>query len=681
MRFFSLAVILNLAFEARALAQSDLSSDSIVRVVGHYDNAVGTSDAASEGVITANLIANRPALRIGELLEFVPGMIVTQHSGDGKANQYFLRGFNLDHGTDFATYVDGMPVNMRTNAHGQGYSDLNFLIPELVQRIEYKKGTYFADEGDFASAGAAHFRLLDRMSAGVASLSLGSYGYGRALVADSTGAGGGALLYALEVDQNNGPWVVAEHVRKANGVLRYSHGNIDSGYSLTAMAYRNRWNSTDQIPMRAVESGLIGRFGSIDPNDGGQSARYSLSYALHKRGDGTLFELDAYVLRSHLDLFSDFTYALAHPGRGDQFEQAERRDMGGFDAAHSWTAIWYGLVIRNKIGMQTRYDSVTPLGIYDTVERERVDTVRQDRIRELSGGMYAETVVQWQPWLRSVAGLRYDAYRFYVASSLAGDNGTAAAHIASPKLSLVVGPWRATEFFFNAGRGFHSNDARGTTQTRLPDGGSAMPVTPLVSTRGAELGMRTEAVPGLQSSLALWRLDIASELIFVGDAGETAPSRASRRHGVEWNSHYVAIPSVQFDLDIAKSQARYTQHDPVGDDIPGSLGSVLSFGVTLDELGRWSGGFDIRHFGPRALIEDGSIRSTSTTLAYARAGYRLTPRLRVTVDVFNVFDRRASDIDYYYVSRLPGEPIEGVSDVHFHPVEPRSVRLTLQHSF
>ena len=207
-----------------------------VTVLGNYDNAVGTSDAASEGTVTASLIASRPALRTGELLEFVPGMIVTQHSGDGKANQYFLRGFNLDHGTDFATYVDAMPVNLRSNAHGQGYSDLNFIIPELVQRIDYRKGPYFADEGDFSSAGAARLSLVDTLPQGIASVTLGSYGYQRAVLADSLNLASGKLLYGVDAGRNDGPWDTPENVRKASALLRYSSGDAARGYNVTALS-------------------------------------------------------------------------------------------------------------------------------------------------------------------------------------------------------------------------------------------------------------------------------------------------------------------------------------------------------------------------------------------------------------------------------------------------------------
>jgi hypothetical protein len=652
-----------------------------VAVAGHYDNAVGMSDAASAGTVTAELIRNRPLLRTGELLEFVPGMIVTQHSGDGKANQYFLRGFNLDHGTDFATFVDGMPVNMRTHAHGQGYSDLNFLIPELVQRIDYRKGVYFSGDGDFASAGSARLRLADSLPAGIASLTLGSDGYRRALLADSLPSAGGTLLYGIEVQRNDGPWQIPEDVHKYSALLRYSSGTSGDGFNLTAMAYQNRWNSTDQIPQRAVASGQLGRFGTLDATDGGNTERVSLSFAMRKMNALGLFAFDAHVVQSSLDLYSNFTYFLNNPEDGDQFNQSERRRMLGVNASQSWNATLAGFETSNKIGFQSRFDHLSPVGLYNTVAQQRTSTVREDRVKQASAGIDIENTTQWLPLMRSVLGVRVDAYRFDVSSDLAGNSGTTSDHVASPKLSLIFGPWSKTELFVNAGSGFHSNDARGTTQTRLPNGDPATPVTPLVKTRGMELGARSEIVPGLQSSLALWRLNIDSELLFVGDAGETEASRASRRSGIEWNNHYIAAPWLLFDLDLAASRARYSQNDPAGNNIPGSLDKVLAFGVTVLDLGSWSGAFNLRYFGPRPLIEDNSVRSSSSALASARIGYKIGAQTRLTLNVFNLFDRQASDIEYFYQSRLRGEAVGGVADRHFHPVEPRSLRLTLAHSF
>jgi hypothetical protein len=660
-----------------------------VEIQGHYLNAVGTSDAASEGTVGAGLVAARPTLRPAEVLEFVPGVIVTQHSGDGKANQYFLRGFNLDHGTDFATFVDGMPINMPTHAHGQGYTDLNWLIPELVAGIHYRKGPYVAEDGDFATAGSARIDLLEALPRGLASATLGEYQFARALLANSNRVARGELLYALELAHNNGPWDNPEKFHRANGLLRWSTGSDRTRQSITAMAYDAGWNSTDQIPLRAVTEGLIDRFGAIDPSDGGFTDRQSLSYRFaHSFEDGTL-RVDAYMVRSHLDLFSNFTYFLDHPVdlapaavpsgiAGDQFEQAETRRVFGLHARRSWDTAWFGRETTNTVGLQVRHDRLDPVGLYSTVMRQRVAITQESRVRETSASVYVESATQWAAWLRTVAGLRGDRYDFEVTSSIPGDSGRRQAGIGSPKLSLVLGPWSRTELFVNAGYGFHSNDARGTTETVTPhEGLPTEPVTPLVRAKGAELGLRTEVVPGLQSSIALWQLRLDSELVFSGDAGDTEPSRASRRSGIEWSNHWIVNPHLLLDLDLAYSRARFSEHDPVGDYIPGSIEKVASFGATLEAMGPWSAQFQLRYFGPRPLIEDNSQRSQSTTLASLRVGYALSNDAKLTLDIFNLFDKQASDIDYYYASRLPGEPAQGVNDIHFHPVEPRNARLTL----
>lgn len=651
-----------------------------VEVRAHYDNAIGTSDAASEGKVNASLIKNRPIARIGEILEFVPGMIVTQHSGSGKANQFYLRGFNLDHGTDFATYVDEMPVNMRTHAHGQGYTDLNFLIPELVSHLHYKKGPYSAEEGDFSSAGAAHMHLVNRLPQGIASLTVGSYDYQRLLLANSLAVAGGHLLYALDVNHYDGPWQVAEGVKKYNGLLRYSEGDAHDSMTLTAMAYHNRWNSTDQIPLRAVRSGQLGRFDAVDPSDGGDSSRYSVSFAKQHRDQQGSWQVSAYAVRSALDLYSNFTYFLNDPVNGDQFNQSEKRTMLGVNASKSWLGELAGMMMENKLGLQTRYDKLSPVALYNTAQAQRLSLIRSDKVEESSAGLFAENTLWWHEKLRTVAGVRYDRYQFDVKSSLSGNSGNTSDGIISPKLSVIFGPWASTEFFYNIGKGFHSNDARGTTQTRLPNGNFASPVTPLVGTRGSEVGVRSEWIPGLQSSLAVWQLDIDSELVFVGDAGETEPSRASRRYGVEWNNHYVVNDWLLLDMDLALSKARFTHTDPAGQYIPGAINKLASVGATVTNWGNWFGSVQLRYFGPRPLIEDNSVRSNSTFLTYARVGYRINPKTTMTLDVFNLFNRKASDIDYYYESQLRGETTP-VADKHFHPVEPRAARLTLTYNF
>jgi outer membrane receptor protein involved in Fe transport len=664
-----------------------------VTVLGNYDNAVGSSDAASQGSVNAKLIEARPTLRPAELLEFVPGVIVSQHSGDGKANQYYLRGFNLDHGTDFATFAAGMPANMPSHAHGQGYSDLNWLLPELVSRINYKKGPYYADEGDFASAGAARIALADTLPRGIVSLTLGEHRYARALIANSGKLGDGDLLYAIESAHNDGPWDNPEKFHRLNGVLRYSFGDADARSAITAMGYSAGWNATDQIPQRAVDRGLIGRFGALDSSDGGVTSRYSLSYELARRLADGKFQFNAYAIQSKLDLFSNFSYFLDQAidrdpaaTNGDQFEQAEHRRVFGLAASRSWNANWGGRESTTTVGLQLRHDRLDPVGLYSSEARTRVATTQESTVRETSLGLYADSAVQWAPWLRSVVGLRGDRFDFKATSSIPENTGRQSASLASPKLALIFGPWAKTEYFVNAGFGFHSNDSRGVNTRIAPkEGMPADPSPGLVRTKGAELGVRTEFVPGLQSSLALWRLQLGSELVFSGDAGDTEASGASKRYGIELNNHYVASPHWLFDADISLSRSRFTESQGgapnAGRYIPGSVETVVSLGATLTDHGPWFGHWQVRYFGPRPLIEDNSQRSRGTLLAHLRAGYKINPNVRVALDVFNLFDRQASDIDYYYASRLKGEPAGGVNDIHFHPVEPRSLRMSLIANF
>ena len=672
----------SLPFSALAAEKSDSAAElTTVEVRAKTENLTGIGGAASEGVVAKERIAALPLLRPGEVLELVPGMVVTQHSGDGKANQYFLRGFNLDHGTDFRTSVAGVPVNMPTHAHGQGYTDLNFLIPELVDRVRYRKGPYYAEEGDFASAGAAHIDYARKIDGTLAQIGLGGNGYQRALLAGSPAGGGGNLLYALEVYHNDGPWSVAEHYKKLNGVLRYSEGTRFDGFSITAMAYTADWTSTDQVPKRAINSGLIGRFGSLDPTSGGKTQRLSLSADWARRGTNSRTQANGWLLDYRLDLYSNFTYAQSDPVNGDQFKQADRRRAGGFSGSHTVYDRWGAFEVDNTIGVDSRIDRIRPVGLYATSGRTTLSTTREDRVDQRSLGLYAQNQTRWLEKFRTVAGLRADFYHFDVDSNIAANSGRASDRLLSPKLTAIFGPWDTTEFYMNYGHGFHSNDARGTTLTVDPSTGAAAgKVTPLVKTKGYEVGVRSEPLPGWQATLSLWALNVDSELLFVGDAGVTEPSRPSRRHGVEWNNLYAVNSWLAFDADIALSRARFHGEDPSGNHIPGAVATTANLGVTIDNFGPWFGAFRIRHFGPRPLIEDNSQRSAATTMANLRWGYKFDRRTTLALDVFNLFNRKVSDIDYWYESQLRGEAAP-VADIHTHPAEPRVLRLTLTHRF
>jgi hypothetical protein len=659
-----------------------------VEITGrHYDNAVGSSDAASQGTIRAELLKSRPALRPGEVLEFVPGMIVTQHSGDGKANQYFLRGFNLDHGTDFATTVNGLPVNMPTHAHGQGYSDLNFLIPELVDRIEYRKGPYFAKNGDFSAAGSADIVYRSTLDAPFAALTLGQRGYQRLVGGGSTDVGTGLkLLGAVELQHNDGPWTVPEHLRKTNGVLTLSGGTKAEGWSTSLMGYDAHWDSTDQIPQRLIDAGTyngkpFGRFDSLDPTDGGETRRTSLSGEWHRETGAGTTRVAAYAIDYELKLFSNFTYALERPAQGDQFSQQDKRSIYGLTASHAFDHSIGSLPARSEFGVQLRHDRIR-VGLFDTVARQITGTTRDDKVQETLLGLYGQTSIELTPWLRSIVGVRADQARFDVDSlSNSANSGSASGHLLSPKLSLILGPWSKTEFFFNAGRGFHSNDARGTTATVDPKTGDPVDKVPgLVAARGLELGARTEWVPGLQSSVALWKLDFDSELVYVGDAGATEPNRPSTRRGLEWNNRYIPVPWLLVDADLAWTHARFSDSDPAGNRIPNAVDKVASIALTVRDAGPWSASVQWRYLGSGALIEDNGVRSNPSLTTNLRIGRKLTRTSELTLDVFNLFDRKVNDIEYFYESQLPGEAAP-VADKHVHPAEPRTVRLMLRIGF
>jgi hypothetical protein len=668
---------LHLALTADVVVTAKSSFRNLADLEHPEENLVGIATAASEGAVTARQIDARPIMRAGEVLESVPGVIISQHSGEGKANQYYLRGFNLDHGTDFATTVAGLPVNMPTHAHGQGYSDVNFLIPELVSGVQYRKGPYFAETGDFSAAGSANINYANTLEHPIASVSTGEEGWQRLLLAASPSVGRGRLLGALELNHNDGPWQLKDDYRKINGVLRYSATNGSHAFSLTGLFYRATWDSTDQVPDRAIADGEIDRFGAIDPTDGGTTARTSAVADYQHTTSRRLTRATAYLSRYRLNLYSDFTYFLDDPVHGDQFEQADRRWVSGGRVSQRVLSRWGARSVESLYGVEVRSDDIPTVGLYHTEARERLETVRQDTVQETTAAAFGEATITWSPWLRTTGGVRVDGYRFDVDSSDPANAGSARAGLVSPKGTLVLGPWQRTEIYVNAGDGFHSNDARGVTITRDPSSGDpADPVTPLVRARGMEVGLRTVAIPRIQTTLALWRLGLDSELLFVGDAGTTEGSRPSDRYGIESATYVRVTPWLNADADVAWSHARFTDDDPAGGHIPGAANVITSLGVTVEPSSRVFGSLRLRYFGPRPLIEDDSVRSAATSLLNGQIGLRVSTRLRVVLDAFNLLNAAASDIDYYYTSRLPGEPAEGVDDIHTHPTIPRTARIS-----
>lgn len=683
-------VLLGLLCGSAAMAQESHLPEIEVR--GPRDAAIGTADSASEGAVERESYQSRPKLRPGDIVEAVPGVVATQHSGDGKANQYFLRGFNLDHGTDFAVTVDGMPVNMPTHGHGQGYADLNFLIPELVSGVRYRKGPYFAEGGDFSLAGSASLDYFSALDAPFAEVTLGSHDFRRLLAAGSRTVDDRTWLGALEIEGKNGPWDVAENLKKINAVLRYSQGSPSRGFSITGMAYRSSWTSTDQVPERSIDSGELSRFGSLNPSDGGETRRLSLSAKWFDKGPQGDTQVSVYAINYRFDLFSDFTYFLNNPVEGDQFEQVDRRNVFGAQASRAVANKIAGLDGLLTFGGQWRGDRIGQVGLYNTQERERLSTVRDDKVSQDLFSVYGQQLVNFSDRWRGYVGVRGDVLRYDVqgreAVYGAGNSGRGRDSLASPKLGMAYTLTPAQELYLNAGVGFHSNDVRGATITFDPQSGQAAERVPaLVKGRGSELGWRFQPDETLTATLALWQLKLDSELVYIGDAGSTEPGRASSRRGVEATMRWKLARSWRLELDGALSRARFQGNAPEGEGnyVDNAVERVLAAGVTYVD-GPLSASVRLRYLGPRALDTTDSIRSRSVTLLNAGARYAVNRQLTLGLDVFNLAGRKGNDIEYFYASCTAREVASGtcgggIEGRHIHPMEPRTVRVSARWKF
>lgn len=688
------------------LADTNLTRLPTMVVEGRQDSMLGVASSATQGTVGADEIAERPILRAGEILETVPGVIITQHAGGGKANQYFLRGFNLDHGTDFAIFLDDMPLNLPSHAHGEGYSDMNTVIPEFVQRLDYEKGPYYADVGNYGSAGSAHLQFYQSLPQDFITVESGMFGYARGVFGVSEKVGQGVLLYGGEAYHDDGPWVHPDDFSKFNGIITYSQGNEANGFSITGRAYHGQWHSSDQLAENAVP--LVGYFGTLNPTDGGDSDRFSLQAQWHRQDENFETKVTTYGFYYDLDLFSDFTYFLTDTNQGDQFEQQDRRWVWGLDAQHTINSQWFGHDVENSFGVQARNDWINN-GLYQTDDRVRVNkfdsatgtvlpaTTEADQFTDTEIGIYAENKIQWTDKIHSVAAIRGDLDYFDVTSlTTPANSGTSATMLPSPKGSLIFGPWARTEFYVQGGFSFHSNDGRGATQQVEPvSADNPYPNTPasripgLIQTQGAEIGVRTLAIPHLQSTASLWYLYSRSELQQDGDTGGTvASAEPSDRYGVEWANYYTPLKHLALDLDVAESTARFTSTDADdaapgssgGTRVPEAVGTVISSGITLSDEHGFSASLRLRYFGPRDLTSDGAYRSQATMLLNAESGYQINKTWRVFAEFLNLLDSRDHDIDYAYQSRITPTSAASFGDV-FHPVEPFQVRVGLTARF
>lgn len=660
--------------EPAAPAVTAQAAPETVVITGARSDLLGIAETSSQGLILKQELQEIPAIRAGQVLETVPGLTVTIHSGEGKANQYLLRGFNLDHGTDLATFIDGMPINMRTHAHGQGYTDLNFFIPELASGINYTKGPYFAAEGDYASVAAVHIGYVDEIDPQV-EVTAGSFNYERIFGAGTQEIGAGRVLGGLELVHYDGPWTHPDDYRKLSAVLRYSEGEAREGFSLTAMYYRGLWNATTDQPERAMDPaymatlGLvpISRFGTLDPTDAGQTQRMSLSGVY---SHGTLdyhIDANAYIINSQLTLWNDFTHFLDDPVHGDQHAQNDVRMIYGGGASYTIFSTMFGSASETIFGAQGRYDDIHVSRLH-TEARVPLSTDIEDRVQEFGGGAYAQLSNYWTEWFRSILGVREE---YFSGTDRGSNTGSGDTTLFQPKASLVFTPLDNWEFYLSAGRGFHSNDFRS-----VPGGGNF-----LSPSKGIEAGVRANPITGLTTTVTLFQMEFKSELVYDPEAGQTSAGRPSKRQGVEVNTTYAPFDWLEIYGSIAFAHARFTDKDPAGSRIPDAPSVIGNLAIYLRNLGPWSGAIEFRFLGKHSLIEDNSEISKGDQEWNVNAGYDFGDGLKARLDIFNVFGSGDNAAEYFYTDRLPGEPADGVPDLHIHPLEPRSFRLTVSKTF
>ena len=669
---------------------------------------MGVAQTASQGVVTRQELELRPVYRFGQLLESTPGLTVTVHSGEAKANQYYVRGFLLDHGTDIALSMDEMPINRPTNAHGQGYSDLNFLMPELLGGVDFGKGPFYASVGDFGAVAYDHLRLVDTLPNQV-SLGAGTLGDQEGFVGGTHAFGpNDRLIAAVDYEHLDGPWTHADNFHKIAGALRYIHGVEDDGYSLTALYYWGHSNLTTDQPLRAVQEGLIDRFGTLDPSDGARSERISLSGRYATKGEAWNFTTSAYYIHSTMTLWNDYTHFLDDPINGDQEQQSEARTTAGGRAAYLTRLNLGPISSETSLGVQGRYDDVyvdrrhthdravldyceieqdpAPDGSYVPAVPTRAvnGACNADRVHLGDVGLYAQNTTRWTHWLRTVLGVREDYQTAFDHSLVTGFQGSTDQALFQPKGSLVLGPWWKTEGYVSAGRGFHSNDARGVFQTVSIEG---VPVaaghTPLLAPATSyEAGLRSDIVPKLSAQVAVFQEDFTSELSYDQDQGQDSASAPSRRQGVEVSAQYRPFRWVELNTDLAWSRARYRGDlTPFGLDGPyiaNAPSFIGSFGVLVNNLGPWFGGLEWRSLG-QYPISDGNEypKDDGYSEVNLDIGYNFTGKIKAQVSIYNLFDTHASASSAYYTSRLPREPAEGVTDYQLHPLEPVSARFSV----
>jgi len=637
--------------------------------------------AASSRSVRELDIQVRPRETAHELLRLAPGLVIAQHAGGGKAEQIFLRGFDADHGTDVAVSVDGTPVNMVSHGHGQGYADLHFVIPEVIDLVEVRKGPYDAQDGDLATAGAVSLRTKDRLSGGTAEVRGGSFNtmHGVVLIPLGANAARAGGYVAASGHFTDGPVIAPQDYQRYNlfGKLTAPFGPSVE-FVAAASGFSSRWDASGQVPERAVRQGLISRFGSIDPSEGGSTSRYDLSLALRSASGGERsWAVRAYGTKYDFDLFSNFTFFLADSVNGDGINQTDDRVLLGLDANYTLPIRVAGLAGSTSIGVGGRAD-FSDVTLAHAAHRRFLEIRVDARVSQQHAFTWLRQDLRVAPSVRLQLGLRGDLFRFEVTDRLAEASpslphisGGHTEAILSPKANLAVELSSATTLFANFGRGFHSNDARAVVQA-----GSGTRTLPRAT--GAELGARYVRRGGSVAA-ALWGLDLQSELVYVGDEGRTEASGPSRRVGVDLEMRVQVIPWLWADADLSLSRGRFRNEPTGANRIPLAPTFTALAGLTVRDRGPLSGGFRVRYVGARAADETNAVRALSHTVVGLFSRWQVS-RFDLVASVDNLFDVDWNEAQFATTSRLRNES-EAVTELHFTPGARRSIQVGVEYRF
>ena len=606
-----------------------------------------------------------------EVLRIVPGLFIAQHAGGGKAEQMFLRGFDLDHGTDINISVDGMPVNMLSHAHGQGYADLHFLQPEVIDAVDFDKGPYDASRGDLATAGYVAFKTKDRMT-NEASLEIGQYNTQRLRGSFSLIDNPQQSLYVSSAFlTSDGYFVSPQNFKRYNLMSKYTQWNESSRFNIILSHFNSTWDASGQIPQRAVDRGLIGRFGALDDTEGGNTSRSSLQF-LHQLtlDNGATIKSDAWISYYHFNLFSNFTFFLNDPENGDQINQHENRLLSGASTQYTQHYHLGASVWRVTGGIGFRYDQVNDLALYHTVKRRRIGTFSLGDVQQSNLYGFINANIEWGKWIINPA-LRLDYFSFDYADRTPDENGQTPDYtnpkvnraILSPKLNFIYSANRNLQFFLKMGKGFHSND----TRVIVAQNGK----TVLPAAYGADFSIQWKPLSKLMLNATAWYLQMEQEFVYVGDEAVVEPSGRSRRIGFDFGARWEAIPNLYFQADYTYSHAR-SMDEPKGEDyIP--LAPVHTFVTGLSYKWRsLTASLRCRYLSNRPANEDYSITAKGYFVADLNATYTYK-RVTVGATIENLFDTQWNEAQFSTETRLQDEP-EPVTEIHFTPGTPFNAR-------